>query len=84
MSKQSIPVEAEVKPDNGGQFEMAYKHAMKVLEDYILVTRDKWAEAKSDESKEHYSMKEQFMRTAKRTIEENYKMYLEHPELFEK
>lgn len=62
----------------------AYKHAMNVLEDYILVTRDKWTEARSDEAKEHYSTKERFMRTAKRVIEENYKMYLKHPELFNK
>ncbi len=64
----------------GEQFEMAHKHAMNVLKDYILMTRDKWTEAKSDESKEHYSAKERFMITAERTIEENYKMYLEHPE----
>jgi len=77
-------VEAIVKKQNGEQFKAAYKHAMKVLEDYILVTRDKWTEAKSNESKEHYAMKELFMTTAKRTVEENYKMYLENPKLYNK
>ena len=58
------------------KYKEAHEHAMKVLKDYIVTTRDKWAEATTDEAKEHYSKKEHFMRTAKRTIEENYKMYL--------
>ena len=87
MDKPSIPLATEVKADNGGKFEDAYNHAIKVLQQYIdkIENDAEKSELISDDTVyKHRKWKAQFMTTAKRTIEENYKMYLAHPELFKK
>jgi len=73
--------------DRDSQFEKAYKHAMKVLQDHINKTKqdaERWLkENNNKESYEHKKMKAQFLHTAKRIIEENIKIYLQHPETLE-
>ena len=69
------------------RFQQAYNHAMNVLDNYIERMRKKQKKAKEQgraEVANHYYWKVFFMNTAKGTIEENIKVYLEHPELYDK
>ena len=79
---KAIPSETESK-NKDITFQAAYNHAMKVLDGVIRKYQREANGGDQNISKLiHSASKAQFMQTAKRTIEENIKMYLEHPELF--
>jgi hypothetical protein len=62
------------------KYENAYNHSMKVLKNYIDVTEKK--ATRTEKGYEYYIQKAEVLFVAYRTIEENYNMFINHPELF--